>query len=642
MVRKMNKQKIQIVSTIFLIFLFSGCIDQIQNKSGKAINVGQMVNPDEGSSIGMVNGQFIDKEGKTSDLLTIGEDIAPNRIIIKFNSNLKIIDNAAANAKVQSIVSTSKVIKAKSRIQSTKLFDDAVFDKSKNPELDSEYVITVPSEEIFNYLTELNKNNNIQYAQPDYAYSLSTIPNDPNYNLQWGVNNKILAQQAWEVTSGDSVVKIAVLDSGFDLAHIDLSGKFLTSEGYDFVYEDADPSYLNPSDDCTNFRFHGTAVSGIISSNTNNANGIAGVCWNCKIIPIKVCGYSGCLCYTSNVIQGIQKAIDRNANVLSMSFERDDDGNDLAFHNKIIQAYNSGIFLVASAGNYNSNTEIYPAGWSEVFAVGSTDSNDIKASSSNYGSWVDAMAPGFNIYTTSVPNTYGSFSGTSMAAPFVSGLVGLLKSRFPTASNYQIKSFLISGEDNIDSLNPLIDPLLLPGRINAFKSIKNACGTVGFGPCCRDTACNLGETYGTCPKDCCEFDCTAVNDNTCHFGCSGNNGCSTYSSCDGRLKGSTLCYDTNTQITCCGTLRNCGCTITGVPNTCYNNICLGGSPIHSPIQKEIYPCVDGGGSSPFMSAALKNTYVPAVMEESCSPLVTPIYKAPMCPGGGCDCYGIFG
>lgn len=288
-------------------------------------------------------------------------------------------------------------------------------------------------------------------------YQVFATPNDPEYvaGKQWGLT-KISAPSAWDVATGDENNIIAILDTGFQLSHSDLSGRFVS--GYDFVDDDSDPSL--PSGGGERY-YHGTLVAGVIAATTNNNQGIAGVDWNSKIMPLRVMDNDG-YGYTNDIAAAINYAKDNGAKVINMSLGYDCSlGSDPVLEAAIESAYSAGVTIVAASGNEDTCVS-YPAAYSEVIAVGATDSSDVRADypswGSNYGPELDVVAPGVNIYTTNTTwngsayvEGYSYASGTSLAAPFVSGVASLLVAD-KTISPDQVATSIQNGADKVDGM----------------------------------------------------------------------------------------------------------------------------------------------------------------------------------------------
>lgn len=271
------------------------------------------------------------------------------------------------------------------------------------------------------------RNQEIEYVEPHYIYITNQVPSAPNDLLfndyQWNLPI-IQTTEGWQFTKGEEEVVIAVVDTGVDLDHPEFKGKLV--EGYNFV----DPN-SPPYDDVG----HGTHVAGVIGALTNNNEGVAGMTWFNKIMPIKVLDASG-TGSTYDVAQGIIWAVDNGAKVINLSL-----GNyaEAAFlHDAIKYAYERDVVLIAASGNDNTDQPGYPAAYPEVVAVGATDETSAIAPFSNYGDYVDVAAPGVNIASTYPENQYAALSGTSMASPHVAALAGLIRSIRPELTNFEI------------------------------------------------------------------------------------------------------------------------------------------------------------------------------------------------------------
>lgn len=300
---------------------------------------------------------------------------------------------------------------------------------------------------------------NVEFAEPNYvARHFQVTPNDPSYGSQWALP-KISAPTGWTVTTGSTSVKIAIVDTGVDKNHSDLVGKLVA--GYDFVNNDADADDDNG---------HGTHCAGIAAALTNNGIGIAGVDWNARIMPVKVLNASGSGSYAA-IANGITWAADNGANVISMSLGGSSGSSTL--ENAIVYAAGKNVVLVAAAGNSNTTAASYPAYYSQCIAVGSTTSTDARSSFSNYGaSWVDVAAPGSSIYSTYDGNTYSTLSGTSMAAPHVAGLAGLVWAKLGATSASTVRAAIEQNCDNVGTWVAF-------GRINVAKALGSSGGGGG-------------------------------------------------------------------------------------------------------------------------------------------------------------------
>jgi len=293
---------------------------------------------------------------------------------------------------------------------------------------------------------------------------------DPLSGLgQWNMR-VVNAEQAWDVQTGSRSVVVAVLDTGVFRDHSDLKASYMTG-GYDWVNNDS-----NPADD----HGHGTAVAGIIAAETNNGYGIAGLA-QVSVVAEKVLDRSGTGTW-ANVASGIIHATDLGADVISMSFAGH--SPSATVKSAVNYAYGKGCLLVAAAGNGNTNTPSYPAAFDKVLAVAATYGEpDLRAPYSDFGDWITLSAPGgfdanrngrVDLGEHWVLSTYGVNNfiylyGTSLAAPHVSGLAALYKSKYPTATNTQIEAVLKATADEKGDSG--WDQYYGYGRINAYRAL---------------------------------------------------------------------------------------------------------------------------------------------------------------------------
>ncbi|MBW7454505.1 S8 family peptidase [Paenibacillus sepulcri] len=271
-----------------------------------------------------------------------------------------------------------------------------------------------------------------EYVEPHYLYMTNDIapiiPNDALYSeYQWNLPS-IETEKGWTLSKGSERVLVAILDTGVQADHPDLQGK--TVDGINLVSED-DP----PEDDVG----HGTHVAGIIAANVNNGEGVAGLSWYNKLMPVKVLDASGAGS-TYTVAQGIIWATDNGAKVINMSLGNYAEAEFL--HDAVKYAYDHDVVLVAASGNDNTDRPGYPAAYPEVFGVASTDADGSRSSFSNFGDYIDVAAPGASIASTYPGSQYAALSGTSMASPHVAALAGLIRSINPDLTNVEVMDIM--------------------------------------------------------------------------------------------------------------------------------------------------------------------------------------------------------
>jgi subtilisin family serine protease len=301
----------------------------------------------------------------------------------------------------------------------------------------------------------------VQQAILDFRVSATAIPNDPGYVDQSGYLTRVRMPPAWDLTKGSTAQIIAVVDTGVDINHPDLLGR--TVGGFNAI-----TNSLAQTDD----NGHGTMVAGIAAANTNNAVGVAGVAWVGRIMPVKVLGADG-TGLDSDVAQGIQWAADHGAKIINLSLDGPDDSAVL--HSAVQYATGKGALCVVAAGNSASSVPEFPAAYDEAFTVGATDSAGSLAYFSSWGTWVDLVAPGMGIistYARSQGFDYAIGDGTSFAAPIVSGVAALVRTRFPAYTPAQLAFRLRSTARDAGPRG--IDPYYGNGLLDADNAVGGA------------------------------------------------------------------------------------------------------------------------------------------------------------------------
>ncbi|MBP7216795.1 MAG: S8 family serine peptidase [Candidatus Omnitrophica bacterium] len=356
-------------------------------------------------------------------------------------------------------------------------------------------------------IAQLKRNPGVEYVEPNYLARTFYIPTDPYYgDYQWS-HKKTQAEQGWDMQRGNSTIVIAIIDTGVKYTHEDLSTKIWRDgqnhPGKDFVNiatQDwiAAGYQLVTGEDYTTVDFdpsdkdgHGTHCAGIAGAAASNGRGVAGVCHNCKIMPLRAGfsiidpeGYPAGSLDEYAIAQAIQFAADNGAHVISMSFGSSDDMTLVS--DAIAYAASKNKVLVAASGNEGSNLTIYPAAYPNVIAVGATDINDVITTYSSFGSWVDIAAPGGGattaddwILSTFIEDPdypgypeYQFGVGTSMACPYVAGVAGLILSENPALSAGGVSSILTSSSDDKGTVGK--DNYYGYGRVNVYKAMLAA------------------------------------------------------------------------------------------------------------------------------------------------------------------------
>ncbi len=327
-------------------------------------------------------------------------------------------------------------------------------ERRKNTKLNTSVLQVAPNTEI-KTINELKKDPNVEYVEPDYVAQALLTPNDPYFPVYQWHHSKISTPKAWDKTTGNSSITIAVIDTGVDPTNEDLVGR--VTNGYDFVENDS-----NPFDD----NGHGTQVATIAAGAGNNLRGGAGVAWKSTIIPIKVLDYDGYGSYSS-IADGIIYAADRGAKIINLSLGGPD--NSALIQDAVNYAWNKGCLIIAAAGNEGINEPLYPASCENVISVSALTDTDNLAYWSSYGANVDISAPGDNLFTSASGNQVVSVSGTSFSSPLVAGVAALALSVNSSLTPSQLASCLFSNVDDLGIRGK--DIYYGHGKVNAEKVI---------------------------------------------------------------------------------------------------------------------------------------------------------------------------
>lgn len=339
-------------------------------------------------------------------------------------------------------------------------------------------------EETLELIEKLNNNPNVEHAEPNFIRKVFETPNDAYYQNgdQWGID-LINLRSAWEKSKGSDVI-VAVLDSGIT-NHEDLPLSRVLP-GYDFADKDNDPT--DPGVSNNGSTYHGPHVTGIIAAEMNNNKGIAGAAPQCKIMPLRIVSYEikttdiiDSIKYAAGIANSSGKLPAKRADIINMSFG----GPSFSYFEKnaVNTAAAKGVILVAATGNDGFEITNYPAGYENVIGVGAVDSNGTRASYSNYGSHVSLAGPGgggfggnSGVISFGGPGSseYRFASGTSMATPYVAGVLALMKSLNQDLDNSIIMNFIRSGKITNDKGYPGYDIEYGYGLIDALKAVNSS------------------------------------------------------------------------------------------------------------------------------------------------------------------------
>lgn len=382
---------------------------------------------------------------------------------------------------------------------------------------------SVGNVDVKSLIQKLEKDPSVAYAEPNYILSVEplraarpgkaarsvrttdegNLPNDPMFKDLWGMNNEgqtggtkgwdVKAVKAWETSKGSKNVVVAVIDTGVDYTHEDLSanihsnagemgkdaeGKDKATNGKDddangFVDDWHGWDFANKDNDPKDDHSHGTHCAGTIGGTGNNGKGVVGVNWTVSILPIKFLTGSGSGTLADAVLS-IDYATKMKVDIMSNSWGGG--GFTKTMEDSIIRANDAGILFVAAAGNSTSNNDKnphYPSsyGVANVLAVAAIDHNGAMASFSSYGATtVDLAAPGVDILSSVVGNTYKKYSGTSMATPHVAGAAALVRAVFPSISHLDLKARLMA------TVTPNVNvagKTVAGGVVDVFSAMEN-------------------------------------------------------------------------------------------------------------------------------------------------------------------------
>ena len=364
--------------------------------------------------------------------------------------------------------------------------------------------------ETLQVIKQLRQQTDVEYAEPNYIRQTTQVPGDQFYPLQWHYP-LINLPQAWDITTGDNNVTVAVIDTGVLTAHPDLQGQLVA--GYDFVSDpanandgngiDTDPD--DPGDSSAGgSSFHGTHVAGTIAAATNNASGVAGSSWATRIMPLRALGLLGgtsydigqAIRYAAGLSNDSGTTLAQPVDIINLSLG----GTNFSQQEQDLfnLVRNQGTLVIAAAGNFASGTPFYPASYNNVVSVSAIDINRQRAPYSNFGAFVDVAAPGGNgtqdvngdgnpdgVLSTGGDDSggilqlnYRFLQGTSMAVPHVAGVAALMKAVNPGMTPAQFDSLLAGGQITQDLGNPGRDDQFGFGMIDAHRAVVAAQGGI--------------------------------------------------------------------------------------------------------------------------------------------------------------------
>ncbi|AEH35438.1 S8 family peptidase [Halopiger xanaduensis] len=284
------------------------------------------------------------------------------------------------------------------------------------------------------FIESITANEFVEYAEPNATMESFVTPNDPYYGSQHAPG-QVGCDEAWETTYGDGDVTISIVDQGIQYDHPALADNMddsVSNHGDVFTGYGSDP-YPVAGDEQ-----HGTHVGGIAAGGTDDGTGHAGIS-NCSLLSARALDRSG-QGALSDIADAIQWSVDAGADIVNLSLGAT--SGYYTLRSACDYAANNGVLLVGATGNSGANSVAYPAAYDDVMAVTAVTSNDSLASFSNTGSRVDITAPGTQILSAVPWDDYGRMSGTSMAAPVVSGVAGLVLSAYPDLSGGELRQHL--------------------------------------------------------------------------------------------------------------------------------------------------------------------------------------------------------
>jgi thermitase len=299
----------------------------------------------------------------------------------------------------------------------------------------------------------------VKFVERNHLLLADMATTDPLYPSQWHLP-KIGAAEAWDITQGSAEIVIAIVDTGVDGSHPDLSSNLVP--GYNFYDNNTNTSDVGG---------HGTKVAGAAAAVGNNATGVAGVSWDSRIMPIRVADPSG-VAYTSTIANALTWAADHGARVMNVSFSPVASSSTITSAAQYVR--NKGGVVVSAAGNCGCWEAINENPY--LLSVSATDSSDNLTSWSSQGNYVDLSAPGLGILTTTSGGGYASVSGTSFSSPITAGVLALMMAANPSLTPTQLETLLEANADDLGAAG--WDPSFGYGRVNAYRAVAAAATSI--------------------------------------------------------------------------------------------------------------------------------------------------------------------
>lgn len=452
----------------------------------------------------------IQKNSSIWDRTSISQEYIPGVVVMKIKEGIGPFEQQKSSVSFGISSLDEKVIIYKVNSFEKRFKHKPIPRNSGLPDLGRIYKIEFPKViDVLEVAMAFAADPSIEYAEPMYLGKFTEIPDDPFYNSQQHLP-QIMAPEAWDIHKGEDgeEVVVAIVDTGTDWLHPDLTentwqnlGEDADGDGVTLEYNGSvwmrDPDDLNGIDDDGNGYIddvigwdfhedailgdgsnpdplwnqgpyeHGTHCSGISSGRTNNGVGISSVSWNIKYMPVQTDNGNNTVLYG---IDGVIYAAENGADIISNSWYHGY-GYSQSEYEAMQYAIGLGSIVCFAAANDNTANIALPAGYPGVISVAAVNSDDTRASFSNYGIAVDIAAPGVSILSTITNNGYASWGGTSMATPMVAGMFGLVKSYHPEWTNEELINQVIGTADDIDGLNAGFENMLGDGRINAYHAL---------------------------------------------------------------------------------------------------------------------------------------------------------------------------